>query len=105
MSTKFKPFVIDLGGHKVARADGCAVIVSFGSVGCGIDTETKNQIEQLLEDDPAVVEVEPFVIGREGEKSLCIRLDPEGDRGRLLDTLNAFALKGFRVTIRSGAGE
>ena len=104
LSARSKPFVIDLGGIKAGRAEGCALTVSFGSIGTGTDTAAKVQIERLLEQDPAVAEIQPFVIGREGETLLCIRLRRDAEADRLFDALSAAASNGYMVTIKTRSG-
>lgn len=104
LTTKFKASVFDIGGQQALKAEGCALTVYFGGNGTGTDTTMERQIKQLLEDDPTVVEVQRFVIGREGENLLCIHLDPEGDADRLFDELQAKASNAYQVRISSESG-
>jgi hypothetical protein len=104
MTTKFKPSVIDLGGRQAAVATECDLTVAFSSIGTGTDHVTGTRVRQLIEEDPAVREVEPYVVGREGETVLCIRLRAEGEAERLFDELHAIVSSGHRVRLWSKSG-
>jgi hypothetical protein len=68
--SKFEPPVTS----RQAKPARCDVTAYFASIGMGIDHVARGRIERLLERDPAVVRVRPYLRGREGETSLCIRL-------------------------------
>jgi hypothetical protein len=104
LTTKFRPSVIDLGGIKAAKAVGCALTVFFSSIGTGTDGQTGARIRQLLEEDSGVAEIEPFIVGREGETVLCVRLNLQGDADRLFDKLREAAEDSYLVTIRTSSG-
>ena len=105
LSRKARPFILDLGGAKAAKAVGCALTVTFGSIGTGTDTAAKEAIEQMLEQDSAVAGVERFIIGREGETLLCVHLEREADRDRLFDALWRLASNAYMVAIRTAGGK
>lgn len=105
LTKKLKPFVIDLGGRQAGSAVGCALTVGFGSVGTGTDTVARARIEQLLEADPAVAEIEQFVVGREGETAFCVRLHQESEADRLFEELRAVSSDAYKVSIRSKSGK
>ena len=71
-----------------APAD-CALQVEFGSYAMGIDREASRAVDQLLASDPAVTSVELYPWGREGEKTLCVRLRSEADAERLARAIAA----------------
>jgi hypothetical protein len=71
-----------------APAD-CALRVEFGSYAMGIDREASRAVDQLLAGDPAVTSVELYPWGREGEKTLCVRLRSEADAERLARAISA----------------
>lgn len=56
----------------------CAVTVRFGSYAMGIDRPTLAAVEALLAADPSVASVERHPWGREGEVTLCARLNDAG---------------------------
>lgn len=55
-------------------AEGCDLIVSFGSKCCGIDQDAKTKISAFLADDDRVVDVSERRWGREGEVDLCVAI-------------------------------
>lgn len=58
----------------------CDVTVSFGSVCCGIDQQTKARITEYVAADRRVAGTSERRWGREGEIDLCVatRSDPNG---------------------------
>jgi hypothetical protein len=104
VSRKLKAFVIDLGGSRAATDENCLLSVSFGSVGTGTDSVTRGQIQQLLDGDPSVVDVQPYVVGREGEAVLCIRLTEEREADRLFDRIATVATNGYMVRVQTRSG-
>jgi hypothetical protein len=104
LTPKIKPVVIDLGGIQAGKAVGCALTVRFGSIGTGTDTVAKRRIDQVLEEDPAVAQLERFIVGREGETFTCVRLHRQVDADPLFDKLRAAAADGYMVTIRTESG-
>jgi hypothetical protein len=104
LTPKYKPVVIDLGGIQAAKAVGCALTVRFGSIGTGTDTFAGEKIQQLIVDDPTVTQIERFIVGREGEAVLCIRMEPGVTADRLFDKLREAAANAYLVTIRSESG-
>jgi hypothetical protein len=105
LTKKLKPFVIDLGGRQARAAVGCALTVGFSSVGTGTDTVARARIEHLLEADPAVAEIEQFVVGREGETAFCVRLHQDSEADRLFEELRVVSADAYRVSIRSKSGK
>ncbi len=99
--TKFRPLVTNFQ----AKAANCALSVFFGSIGTGTDATTRRQVDVLLEQDPAVVEVQPYLRGREGETELCVRLRDDGEIRRLFGALKAVSSQGYLVSIRSRTGD
>ena len=99
--TKVRPLVMNFQ----AKATDCALSVFFGSIGTGTDAPTRQRVEALLEQDPAVVEVQPYLRGREGETELCIRLRHDSEVERLFGALKAVTSQGYLVSIRSRNGD
>ena len=104
LTPKYKPVVMDLGGIQAAQAVGCALTVRFGSIGTGTDTFAGERIQRLIEDDPTVTQIERFIVGREGEAVLCIRLNRGVAADHLFDKLREAAGNAYLVTIRSESG-
>jgi hypothetical protein len=53
----------------------------------GIDRGAARAVDELLASDPAVTSVELYPWGREGEKTLCVRLRSEADAERLFHAI------------------
>jgi hypothetical protein len=83
--TKFKPGVVD----PYVKSPDCALKVFFTSPGTGIDVTRYKQIKELLEQDDAVNNVQPYSRGREGETELCVQLADDGQINRLFNELKA----------------
>ena len=85
----------------------CPVTVYFASIGMGTDHAARGRIEALLERDPAVVSVRPYLRGREGETLLCVRVTRAAAIGRLFRRLRALVPpgpRGFPITIEAAGG-
>ena len=90
VTKKIQPMVMNEWQSKPA---GCSLMVYFGSVGAGIDDVARRRIEELLEQDAAVVTVQPYLRGREGETLLCIRVNNDTAIERLFGELRALVPK------------
>jgi hypothetical protein len=83
------------GAHMVVQPRGaeapadCSLRIEFGSYAMGIDRGASRAVDELLASDPAVASVELYPWGREGEKTLCVRLRSEADAERLARAIAA----------------
>ena len=85
----------------------CAVTAYFASIGMGTDHAVRGRVDALLERDPTVVSVRPYLRGREGETLLCIRVTREAAIGPLFRRLRALVPpgpRGFPITIEATGG-
>ena len=84
----------------------CDLRIQFGSYAMGIDSRSADSIERLLASDRAVAAVEAFPWGREGEKTLCVRVRSEADVDRLFNEVSrllpAEPLGPISVSTRNG---
>jgi len=91
-----------------AKARDCSLTVMFTSIGTGTDGVTGKRIHELLEAEPAVVSVQPYLRGREGETELCVRIrDGASEIDRVFARLKALVPAisgGKRVAIRTRTG-
>ncbi len=67
----------------------CDVRIEFGSYAMGIDRTASAAIDRLLAEDPGVVSAEAFGWGREGEKTICVRVRSAADGDRLARAIAA----------------
>lgn len=102
---KLKPMVFDIGGSQAKKALECDVTVSFSSIGTGIDQASRIRIIKFLEEEASVLEIEEFIVGREGESVLCVHLKPRADSEKLFDNLSRDAANDRLVEIRSKGGK
>ena len=66
----------------------CDLRIQFGSYAMGIDTQSEEAVRRLLGRDPSVSAVEVYPWGREGEKTLCVRIRSAADVERLFDEVS-----------------
>lgn len=104
LTPKHMPAVMDLGGAQAAQAVGCSLTVRFGSIGTATDTVAGAKIRHVIEQDPGVVQIERFIVGREGETVTCIRLKEGAGVDQLFDKLREAAADAYLVTIWSKNG-
>lgn len=72
-----------------APGGACAVEVSFGSFGQGVDAPLRAQILDLTGKDPAVVSANETRWGREGETTLCLTFKDEAAANRAYGAIAA----------------
>ena len=102
-NSKFEPLVKSWQ----AKPPRCAVTAYFASIGVGIDQLTASRVRALLERDPTVVSVRPYLRGREGETLMCIRVRNDAAIRPLFRRLRALVPPGqrnFPITIEAKGG-
>jgi hypothetical protein len=67
----------------------CPLVVGFASYAAGIDLEAYAAVGNLLESDPAVLTVDRYPWGREGEISICVTPRSGADAERLFHKIKA----------------
>lgn len=67
----------------------CPLVVGFASYGAGIDREAYRSVTDMLQSDPAVLSVDRYPWGREGEVSLCVTPRSGADAERLFHIIKA----------------
>lgn len=102
---KLKPMVFDFGGSQAKKVLECDVTLSFSSIGTGIDQASRIRIIKFLEEEASVLEIEEFIVGREGESVLCVHQKPMADSDKLFNKLSRDAANDRLVEIRSKAGK
>ena len=101
---KFRPTIT---GNWQTPARGCSINLYFGSIGTGIDALSARNVRRLLEQDPAVLWVQPYLRGREGEVELCVKVRPSRATTRLFGDIKSVLPKrrsGAWVTVRTSSG-
>lgn len=73
----------------LAAPDTCDVEVSFGSYGAGPDGALRDNILNLVKDDPGVTASGMKPWGREGETTLCLRAKDDATANRLYGVIAA----------------
>lgn len=102
---KLRPMVFDDGGAEAKKARECEVTISFSSIGTGIDRASRIRIINFLEEEASVLEIDEFIVGREGESVLCVHLKPMADSENLFEKLSRDAANDRLVEIQSKGGK
>ncbi|MEM7567337.1 MAG: hypothetical protein AAF321_08915 [Pseudomonadota bacterium] len=85
----------------------CDISLSFGSTASGIDRPLFRDVEAYLAAAPFVADVSSRSWGREGERDLCVRLQPGADAAavfaQILERIPATTSRGWlEVTAPTG---
>lgn len=80
----------------------CAVTVSFGSMGTGIDGKRYDEIKKMIEDKK--LKYNEKQQGREGERKLCLPLTElnANEKASFIDQLKKTASSGQLVSVSEG---